>query len=393
MDLDAWLKRRVHLQNLLWEILGRPAEEVEPAGEIRGRSVWDEVVVEKIVYGVEPGQSVPALVYLPSNVSPPFPAMAIAMGHGESKTTPGPLYAGPLYAKMGIACLCADPNGEEERNIEGRQGTRAHDAAEVSARSRAAGRKVVGKMVWDLMMGLSYLQTRSDIDPNRLGCAGVSLGGTVVGYLLALDERLKVAIPAGWFFRPEDRQIGKDCSRIPADEFLEFTTNGEFLGLAAPHCAVLTANGDSDTVIDKVGFLAVRSLGETIEETSRIYRLFDAGDRIGTYLVPGGGHRHCYLTKTELSWAIKHLGPVQMTEADLLRTPEIRFGDWAEGHGIALEELYNTEAHFRGLRTVDLGVDPLPVEKRRCLRDDEIGSPRFTLEGWLETVERQANAG
>jgi hypothetical protein len=34
------------------------------------------------------------------------------MGHGESKTTPGPLYAGPLYAKLGFACQCADPNGE-----------------------------------------------------------------------------------------------------------------------------------------------------------------------------------------------------------------------------------------------------------------------------------------
>jgi hypothetical protein len=215
----------------------------------------------------------------------------------------------------------------------------------------------------------------------------------VTGYLLALDERLKVAIPAGWFFRPADLESGKDCSRIPADDFMQFMTNGELLGLAAPHCALLVANGDADTVIDKVGFLAVRSLGETVEEASRIYRLFGAGDRIGMYLVPGGGHRHYYLTQTALSWAIKHLGPVRATEAGLLRTPQTRFGAWAQEHGIALEKLYNTEAHFCGLRTVDLGVKPLPVGKRRCLRDDEIGSPRFTLEGWLEAVERNAHAG
>jgi dienelactone hydrolase len=389
-ELKAWLEGRAHLQNRLWEILGRPAIEVEPRAEVRDRLAWDGVIVEQIVYDVEPGQSVPALLYLPRNVAPPYPAIVIAMGHGESKTTPGPLYAGPLYAKLGIACLVADPNGEEERNIQGRQGTRAHDAADVSARSRAAGRTVVGKMVWDLRMGLSYLQTRHDIDPERLGCAGVSLGGTVAGYLLALDERLKVAIPCGWFFRPADREIGKDCSRIPSDDFLKFMTNGELLGLAAPHCAVLVANGDADTVIDKVGFQAVRSLGESMEQASCIYRLYGAGDRIGMYVVPGGGHRHYYLTKAALSWAIMHLGPVQVTENDLLRAPEARFGDWAKKHGIGIERLYDTEAHFCGLFTIDLGIKPLPADKRRCLRDDEIGCPRYTLEGWLESVERQA---
>ena len=76
-ELDAWLNRRVHLQDRLWEILGRPAAEVEPRAEVRDRFVWDGVIVEQIVYDVEPGQSVPALLYLPRNVAPPFPAIAI----------------------------------------------------------------------------------------------------------------------------------------------------------------------------------------------------------------------------------------------------------------------------------------------------------------------------
>ena len=386
MDLEAWLKRREHLRGRLWEVLGRPVEEVAPSGEVRGRLAWGGLIVEKVVYETEPGQSVPALLYLPSSVEPPFPAIVLAMGHGESKTTPGPLYAGPLYAKLGFACLCPDPNGEEERNIAGGKGTRAHDAADVSVRSRAAGRKVMGKMVWDLMMGLGYLGTRRDVDPGRMGCAGVSLGGTVAGYLLALDQRLKVAIPCGWFFRGE---AGKDCHRIPAEEFLGFMTNGELLGMAAPHCAVLVANGDSDSVIDERGFEAVRSLGESMAGSNRIYRLFDSGERLAMYVEPGGGHRHYYITKSALLWAMRRLGPTQMTEADLLRAPEIAFGDWADQREVGIERLYDTEDHFRGLRTVDLGIEPLPPEHRRCLREGEIGEPRFTLEGWLEGAERQ----
>ena len=389
MTLPAWRRRRRLLQEELWRILGRPADTVEPSGEVRDRTEWDGVVVEKLVYETEPGQAVPALLYLPTACAPPFPALVICMGHGESKTTPGPLHAGPLFARLGIACLCADPIGEEERNRAGHRGTRAHDAAAVSSRSRGAGRKVIGKMVWDLMMGLDYLATRRDIDAQRLGCAGVSLGGTVAGYLLALDERLKLALPAGWFFRPEDRVIGKDCSRIPAQELQQVMSNGELLGLAAPHCAVLVANGDADTVIDKQGsgMVAVRGMGPSLQQAQEIYgRYPGAAGRIAALLEPGGGHRHYYLAKPALLWARTHLQAAGISEAALLELPEMLFGDWADRCGVVVEALYDTPLHFRGLRLPDLQLRPLPAEHRRCLDPGEVGTARFTLEGWLDSV-------
>ncbi len=391
LDLETWTGRRAELQRHLWQLLGRPAVEVSPSGQVRERLDWDGLTVEKIIFETEPGQSVPALLYLPTDCPPPWPAVAISMGHGESKTTPGPLLAGPLFARLGIACLCADPLGEEERDASARQGSRAHDAADVSTRSRAVGRKVMGKMVWDLMMGLGYLASRPDIDATRLGCAGVSLGGTVAGYLLALDERLHMAIPSGWFFRPEDQVIGKDCSRIPAEQFLSLMTNGELLGLAAPHCAVLIANGDADTVIDRDGggMGAVRGLGVSLEQAQSIYRLYDgATSRIGACLEPGGGHRHYYLSKPALLWAVKHLAARSTASSALARMGERLFGDWADAHGVAIEPLYATDLHFRGLRLPDLPVQPLPPAHRHCLTADEIGSDRFTLEGWLRAAER-----
>ncbi|MAG36597.1 MAG: hypothetical protein CL878_10200, partial [Dehalococcoidia bacterium] len=236
-----------------------------------------------------------------------------------------------------------------------------------------------------------YLATRDDIDAGRLGCAGVSLGGTVAGYLLALDERLKMAMPAGWFFRPEDRIIGKDCSRIPAEELQKVMTNGELLGLAAPHCAVLIPNGDADTVIDKdgSGMVAVRGLGVSLEQAQEIYRLYEgAHGRVAASLEPGGGHRHYHLGKPALIWAVTHLGANGVSVHDLVRMPETLFGDWADANDVPIERLYNTQLHFRGLRLPDLGVRPLPPEHRRCLTATEIGNERFTLEGWLSAVAR-----
>ena len=62
------------------------------------------------------------------------------------------------------------------------------------------------------------------------------------------------------------------------------------------------------------------------------------------------------------------------------------FGDWADRCGVALEPLYGTPLHFRGLRLPDLRVRLLPEEHRRCLEPGEMGAARFTLEGWLDRV-------
>ncbi|MDQ2799304.1 MAG: prolyl oligopeptidase family serine peptidase, partial [Armatimonadota bacterium] len=48
--------------------------------------------------------------------------------------------------------------------------------------------------VLDARRGLDYLARRSDVDPNRLGIAGISLGGILSGLTAGVDSRIKVAI-------------------------------------------------------------------------------------------------------------------------------------------------------------------------------------------------------
>ncbi|MGC3971993.1 MAG: hypothetical protein QM775_33020 [Pirellulales bacterium] len=42
---------------------------------------------------------------------------------------------------------------------------------------------------------IDYLQSRSDIRADKIGCAGNSGGGTETAYLAALDERIVAAAP------------------------------------------------------------------------------------------------------------------------------------------------------------------------------------------------------
>lgn len=45
---------------------------------------------------------------------------------------------------------------------------------------------------------VDYLVTRPEVNPNRIGCAGLSIGGFRSAHLFALDPRIKASVVAGW---------------------------------------------------------------------------------------------------------------------------------------------------------------------------------------------------
>ena len=105
--------------------------------------------------------------------------------------------------------------------------------------------------------------------------------------------------------------------------------------------------------------------------------------------VPGGGHRSYHLSGQALLWLHEHLGMLPRTREKLLAMEEIRFGDWCAAHGFSLpdtEELYWPERHYTGAVFADSGVRPMSPDQLHCLRREEIGDPRFTLEGWLDRL-------
>ena len=62
----------------------------------------------------------------------------------------------------------------------------------------SAGATWPGMMVWDDQRCVDYLAGRPEVDPKRLGCVGLSIGGLRTAHLAALEPRLKVACVAGW---------------------------------------------------------------------------------------------------------------------------------------------------------------------------------------------------
>ncbi len=374
------------LRQDLTDLLGIPSERCDLAPEARGTIEREGIVIEKWIWTSEPGSRVPSVLYRPRASSQKMPAVVITCGHGGSKSQWQFVYVGQLYARLGIACLVLDPVGEEERHILGGMGTRAHDPEPVHDAADQAGRLLMGKLVFDTMRGIDFLQSRSDIDADRIGVAGNSLGGAKATWMLALDTRLKLALVSGWAVSDYMTQTGKFCTRIPNQRLRERCDWPEFLSLAAPHCAVLFLNGDADTIIDREGD------GTAWEGTQRALAdaspNFDDG-RLACWFEPDGGHRPYHGYKVALEWIHRHLGTPGWTLEKIRELPTVNSGQWCDGQGIELEKLYGTPLHQRGATLPDLGLKHIPHDLA-CLRPDEIGNPQYTLEGWLDSFEARS---
>ncbi|MCI0559368.1 MAG: prolyl oligopeptidase family serine peptidase, partial [Nitrososphaera sp.] len=55
------------------------------------------------------------------------------------------------------------------------------------------------EQVEDIQSAITYLETRGDVDQERIGLYGISFGGATTPYVAALDERVKCAVAATGF--------------------------------------------------------------------------------------------------------------------------------------------------------------------------------------------------
>jgi dienelactone hydrolase len=54
---------------------------------------------------------------------------------------------------------------------------------------------------------IDYLLSRTEVDPNRIGCTGLSGGGWRTDILAALDTRIKAAVSVGWMTTGDYQQL------------------------------------------------------------------------------------------------------------------------------------------------------------------------------------------
>lgn len=375
----------VPLRKQIGEMLGIPEQGCPLCARQTGQNLFDGVRIEKWIYQSEPGSWVTALLYLPECGCRRVPAVILTNGHGESKSTLCNAYTGQLYAKAGIACLAIDTIGEEERHCGGQTGTRAHDQPWAQQIAEAAARSMMGKMVLDTLRGVELLAAHAQIDPGKMAVAGNSLGGAVAQWVFALEPRLKTAVICG--FGPVYHPDGKPCTYQPGRMLGAICNPDEFLALYDGR-PVLLIGGDADNILDPddTGWFP-RALDDMLQ---RLHACGNTASRLE--IVPEGGHRAYHNGKTALLWLAGQIGAA-LDAPQIRALKEITLGQWCAAYGLTWEKqsarLYWTDRNQKGGLYADLCIRPAPQEMLTCLAPEQIGDARFTMQGWLNMLEKQ----
>lgn len=158
--------------------------------------------IENVIFESRPDFRVTGNLYVPTTGSGRFPGIISPCGHYPlARMTPQYQSAYISLAKSGFVVLAYDPIGQGERRQYWNPATNVTDVGgPVFEHSMAGqllllfGENLTGYFVWDGMRAIDYLLTRPEVDPERIGCAGHSGGGTLTKFISVADPRVRCAV-------------------------------------------------------------------------------------------------------------------------------------------------------------------------------------------------------
>ena len=350
----------------------------------------DGIVAERVTYQTQFGLRVPAILYLPKERQGRLPGLIVVNGHGGDKFSWYAFYSGILYARAGAAVLTYDPIGEGERNSERKSGTRAHDMLVEPAEM---GRRMGGLMVTDVMQAVSYLSQRPEVDPERIGAMGYSMGSFILSIAGAVDERLHACVLVGGGNLDGPGEYW-DRSK-PMCQALPYQALG-FLGdrpaaiyaLHARRGPTLIFNGLADTVV------AIPTHGEAFfhDLRRRTAQLLGSAERVFDYrLIPEISHRPFFVTKDVALWLEQQLDFPNWTAATIEHMPTTHISSWAAANNVAMDRGYIAEDREGGTPALGTGVPGVTREQLCVFSANEWDQRKNELiyESWVAKASSQ----
>jgi dienelactone hydrolase len=304
-DLGAWQKtaRARVFQHLFYT-----PPPVAPAPDMVRREDRGDYIEESLTFLTTPDSRVPCCVLIPKQAKRPAPGILLLHCHGafyvwgKDKVVAGEdehpalrefkqqLYEGRSIAtelvRRGYVVMTIDmfywgerrmlldedplsyrdPRRMSDEEIAAFN-RRSQQAEQLVARSLfAAGITWPGVLLWDDLRSLDYLASRPEVDAERLGCVGLSVGGYRSFVLAALDPRIRAAVAVGWMSsfgthirRHVVNSIGLTFHIVGLYRYLDLP---DFAALIAPR-SVLVINGSNDQLFPPEG---VKTAFEKIEK-------------------------------------------------------------------------------------------------------------------------------
>jgi len=311
------------------KMIDRPR--VALAAEARPRLDAGIYRAERFTFASEAGERVPGIFLTSVRATDRRPAIVLLHGTGSRKEEL--LGSMRTLADRGFATATIDSRHHGERITTGADNDQYY-AAMLQTYRTGKGGPYLYDTVWDVMRLVDYLETRSDVDPKRIGIMGISKGGTEAYLAAAGDERLVTAVPIigvqgyRWAidhnqwqprvstFSPPVEAAARDegVKQVDAAFVRRFYDRvvpgiygdydaGSMLALIAPR-PVLVINGDSD------GRTPLPGVQEAVTSARRTYVKMGVEDKLGLYLQPNAGHVFTPVAELVMGdWFAKWLRP------------------------------------------------------------------------------------
>ena len=304
-DYRTW---KAQVQEKFLELLGDDPERVDLNVTVEWEKETDTYVERRIVFDTEPEASVPCHLLLPKAGKAPHPVVICLQGHssGMHISLGRPKFEGDeelissgdrdfalQIVREGYAALALEQRGFGERKCDERVPKGYTTCEHPAMVASLLGRTMVRERAWDVSRAIDMLETLPEIDKDHIALMGNSGGGTATYYTMAIEPRVKVAMPS-CAVCAFDHSIGImrhcDCNYIP--RMIKYLDMGEVACMIAPRPLIVVA-GERDQ-----GFL--------IEGTKKVFSVIQEiykkeGKPENCKLIVGQeGHRFY----ADLSWDI-----------------------------------------------------------------------------------------
>ena len=306
--LEAWTEQRDAIKEMVLDTLGNiPARPEVPEIQTYETGETPIMTYEKFYMNDSYGDNVPGTIYIPKGLTEKAPAILYLHYHGEEFETGQNevLFSWPLaddgqplvdeFIKRGYVVMAIDAYAFTTRSGQGpgvdpNTGEKEIGIAEEASLYKyftVQGIAYMGMIIRDDQCALDYLTTREEVDPERIGITGMSMGGTRANWLAALDERVKVTVSVACLTRMQDFI---KTSNIKWHAFFnwvpgmlaKFDTE-QVVSLIAPRNYVqLMGTEDIGSPIEGVKYIQ--------EKMEEVYKLYGAEDKLEFHYYEGLDH-------------------------------------------------------------------------------------------------------
>lgn len=284
---EEWERKLPEHRRQLREMLGLdPWPERTPLKPVvTGTTDHEEFTVEKLHFQSSPGLYVTGNLYLPKLRGGRVPAVLYVSGHGPSKKNGISFgnkvsyqHHGAWFARHGYACLIIDTIQMGE--IEGlHHGTYREGMWWWNSR----GYTPAGVEAWNSVRAIDYLQSRPEVDPDRIGMTGRSGGGAYSWWTAAIDERVKAVAPIAGITDLHNHVVDGAVEGHCDCMFMVNTHEWDYAQVAALIAPrpLLIGNTDRDPIFPLDGVVRVH------RQVAGAYRLLNAETNLALLITEG----------------------------------------------------------------------------------------------------------